>query len=135
MKYPGVLLFLLGSLFLTGQSAFAVDFDELLRLLIVGSWTEENLSSYGIATYHADGRYEAKMFASEQQQKLLVQLRGNWRIENGELHNVLSESVPPVAPIGVDFVDEIIQLNHRELILVDKEGIQYTRVKVAVDEN
>jgi hypothetical protein len=111
------------------KTVAANDLDKLLSTLIIGTW-EEGDTPYGIVTFAADGSYQAKMFATSKQEKLLLSLEGTWTIKESELLSVLTASSSPKAPVGESFADRIVQINSKELVLIGLNGERYSKYRV-----
>lgn len=129
MKRLLVISLLCSCIVLWPLTCLANDLDKLLQQLIVGSWAE-GTSPYGVVKFGADGLYEAWLYESLEQKKMLLQIKGTWQIKDGELHSLLNESNSPKAPVGEEFIDEIVQLNHEELVLIGVDGEQYSKYRV-----
>lgn len=122
-------ILLFGSLIYSPPTVRADDLDQLLSRLIIGSWEEGNVP-YGIVTFTADGSYQAKMFSTNNQDNLLLNLSGTWSIKDSELHSLLEKSSSPKAPVGESFVDKIVQINQTELVLIGIDGQHYSKFRV-----
>jgi len=122
---------LLTALLLPGLPAAAGELDNLLRLLMIGSWAEDSPSGYAVASFAADGNYRAVMYSGRDRQEQLMELNGTWWITDGELHNILSAAEPEGAPLGEDFVDDVVLINHQQVVLRDSDGKRYSRIRLS----
>jgi hypothetical protein len=129
MKPLMILLLLVCSLLYCPPQTLANDLDQLLSILVLGTW-EEGDTPYGTVTFTADGTFQAKMFKSKQQAEQLLNLEGTWSIKNSELQSVLTESSSPKAPVGEAFTDTIVQVNQTELVMIGVDGQRYSKFRV-----
>ncbi len=120
---------LLCGLLISPAICFGNNIDALLSSLIIGTW-EEGYLPYGTVTFKADGTYEAKMFETRDQQKLLLSLAGTWTIKESELQSLLTASSSSKAPVGETFIDTIVQINRTELVLIGADDEQYSKYRV-----
>lgn len=123
-------LFLLCCLFYYPSPCHADQLDSLLSTLLIGRW-EEGSAPYGVVTFSIDGQYQAEMYATKQQEKLLLELSGTWQVQNSELRSILAKSNSAKAPVGESFVDEIVQINQSELVLIGENGERYSKFRIA----
>jgi hypothetical protein len=104
--------------------------DEELKSRIVGAWAE-GVSPYGISIFRKDGSYECHIFASSQQGERLGVAKGKWWIEKGKLFNLIESADPPTLPFEKEpYVDTIVEIVDELLTLIDKDGQEYTKIKV-----
>lgn len=98
--------------------------DEAFKKQIIGSWVEGN----GIATFNADGSYEAKGYRGSTRTELVVRAEGKWWIENGRLFNTVHKVEPQSHPVpNKVYIDIIVSISDDVMTLVDEKGKQYTK--------
>ncbi|HBH36157.1 MAG TPA: hypothetical protein DDW45_07285 [Gammaproteobacteria bacterium] len=101
--------------------------DELLKQKIVGSWCKGE-TPYGVTTFKEDGGYEGKIYMSPERSELLMEIEGEWWIEDGKLYNKLTKTEPETAvQSGMTIVDTIIGISDNKLALMDRKGKKYVK--------
>lgn len=104
--------------------------DELLKQKIIGSWCKGE-TPYGVTTFKEDGGYEGKIYMSTERSELLMEIEGEWWIEDGKLYNKLTRTEPPVEVVGGNtIVDRIIGISDAKLALLDANGKRYVKTRV-----
>ncbi|TRY28681.1 hypothetical protein [Aliiglaciecola sp. M165] len=115
MKY---LIFLLA---LTSAPSYSQD--ESFRNEIVGTWvvgrSDEYFNKEWFTTqYFADGTALYKQFETRECISPVLIIKGAWSIKGGKLINtVLSSSGDYDVPVGMVFVDNIVELNSGKMVL------------------
>jgi hypothetical protein len=105
--------------------------DQTYSKAIIGKWGEGE-SPYSIAYFEDGGVYQAWLYQSPKQEKLLHVIKGKWWIEDGKLFNSSIEIIPPFPGInpGDTAIDRIVAITEDTMILIDEEFNQYTQVKI-----
>lgn len=104
--------------------------DELLKQKIIGSWCKGE-TPYGVTTFKEDGGYEGKIYMSTERSELLMEIEGEWWIEDGKLYNKLTSTEPLVEVVGSNtIVDRIIGISDTKLALLDANGKRYVKTRV-----
>lgn len=113
------------------SSSEAESLDDVYKEKIIGYWAE-GTKPYGIAAFLPNGVYEARGYTSEKKEKLVVEIRGKWWVENNKLFNQVTELRPPNPKLkpGRIIVDDIVSITESELTLIDSRGKKYTKTRV-----
>lgn len=83
--------------------------------ILIGTWVEfKSRSMFLEETYLEGGRYESTLLVVNGDKADWVELGGPWKIENGHLIKVVTESSNvAVVPVGLQLNDRIVDLNER----------------------
>ncbi len=107
-----------------------IDKDYIFKTKIIGPWSEGGLN-FGISIFKEGGLYEALVYETPKQLKLIFKMEGKWWIKNGLLYNTVHKIIPPIYPVIEEpSIDVIVEITDDIMILIDEAGKKYYKNRV-----
>jgi len=116
------ILFLSGLFYRQGVSKY----DEVYRQNIVGYWVNSNDMPYAIVVFLTDGIGKVLVYESINSKNLKAKIETKWWIQNGRLFSEIIKMIPLQQGLyeGYIFENQIIEINDKEMILIDEYGLE-----------